>query len=270
VKNHFRKKIDNIPKVIHYFWFGGNPLPELTQKCIKSWRKNLPGYEVFEWNEETFDINSIQYTKEAYKKKKFAFVSDYVRLYALTKYGGIYMDSDYEIVKPIDFLLNNQAFAGFENKNYIATAIIGSIKEQSIFVEFMDCYKNKSFILEDGSMDMTPNVDYFTDILNKYGLKKNNKVQNIKGVSIYPTEVFSPVRDSQKQYILTDSTCGVHHFVGSWISDETKKAGKKFWWKYICRPLFARVKIVMYKLIGKKRVKRLENKIHNYVYKIKR
>ena len=132
----------SIPKVIHYCWFGKGKMPVLADKCIKSWKKYCPDYEIIEWNEENFDINCCDYVREAYENRKFAFVTDYVRLYAMYTYGGIYMDTDVELLKPLDSFLQDAAFIGFENKESIATAIIGCNKENKFFKAFIqlsDC-----------------------------------------------------------------------------------------------------------------------------------
>ena len=147
-----------IPKIIHYCWFGGNPLPKSAEKCIKSWKKYCPDYEIIEWNESNFDINSNQYVREAYENKKYAFVTDYVRLYAMYNYGGIYMDTDVEVLKPLDCFLDNHAFSGFESSGYIPTGLMASEKEFPLFRELLKYYGNRAFVNPDGSFDTTTNT----------------------------------------------------------------------------------------------------------------
>ena len=208
-----------IPKVIHYCWFGGKPLPEDVKRYIESWKKYCPDYEIVEWNENNFDINSNAYVKEAYEAKKWAFVTDYVRLYALYNNGGIYMDTDVELVAPIDCFLENHAFSGFESNNNALTGIMASEKKFELFGEFMEYYNNRHFAKEDGSFDMTTNVKIATDICKKYGLIENNKLQNIKGFVLYPSEVFCPKNMSTGVIHKTKNTVAIHHFSGSWLNN---------------------------------------------------
>ena len=139
-----------IPKVIHYCWFGGNPLPELAKKCIESWKKFCPDYQIIEWNESNFDLNINTYVKEAYTAEKWAFVSDVARLYALVNYGGIYMDTDVEVLKPLDDILNFKAVSGFETKERIPTGMMACEKGHPLFEEFLREYNEAHFIKNDG------------------------------------------------------------------------------------------------------------------------
>ena len=152
-----------IEKKIHYIWFGSNPLPPLAKKCIESWKKFCPDYEIVEWNETNFDVNQNIYTKEAYENKKWAFVSDYVRLYALYHHGGIYMDTDVEVLKNLDDYLNHDAFSGFESSNAIPTGIIGAKKGNYHIKQLLNEYNDRHFILPNGEMDLTTNVTTITN-----------------------------------------------------------------------------------------------------------
>lgn len=209
-----------IPKIIHYCWFGGNQETELMKQCLESWKKYLPESE-FEyklWNEESFDITSNKFVEEAYKKKKWAFITDYVRLWCLYKYGGIYLDTDVEIIKPLDKFLNDSAFSGFEDEQYIPTGIMGAIKNNEWIEELLKYYDNKDF-------DMTPNTKIITEIsLDKFNLQLNNKEQLlIKGnVKIYPKDVFCPKNHYDGKIRLTENTCAIHHFQGSWRTRKDK------------------------------------------------
>ncbi len=215
-----------IPKKIHYCWFGGNPLSEETKKYIESWKKYCPDYEIIEWNENNFDINSNVYVKEAYQAKKWAFVTDYVRLYVMYNYGGIYMDTDVEVIKNLDLYLNNHAFSGFETATDIPTGIMACEKNFPLFKEFLEYYDNRHFILKDGKMDLTTNVVTITNICKKYGLKRNNKYQIIKGFALYPNDFFCPKSHVNNEINLTENTATIHHFAGSWLNDEAKKRKK--------------------------------------------
>ena len=170
-----------IPKVIHYCWFGGNPLPEDAKKCLASWKKHCPEYEIIEWNESNFDVNSNCYIKEAYEAKKYAFVTDYVRLFVMYEYGGIYMDTDVELVKNLDDFLKNRAFSGFESSNSIPTGIMASVKHFKLFGDLLEYYENRHFLNDDGSYDTTTNTVTITKMCKKYGLVLNNKYQVIDG-----------------------------------------------------------------------------------------
>ena len=140
-----------IPKIIHYVWFGKNSYPELTKRCIESWKKYCPDYELKLWNEENFDLSDCQFAREAYEEGKYAFVADYVRLRVLYEYGGIYLDTDVEITKKLDEFLSRHAFLGFEDEKNISTGIMGCQKHNLLFGELVDYYNNRSFKKEDGT-----------------------------------------------------------------------------------------------------------------------
>lgn len=212
-----------IPKKIHYCWFGGKPLPELAKKCIASWKKYCPDYEIIEWNESNFDINCCGYVKEAYTAKKWAFVSDVVRLYALVNYGGIYMDTDVEVIRPLDDILKYEAVSGFESQTQIQTGLMACREGQTLFSELLHEYDNAHFVKEDGSYDLTTNVTRITDICLKYGLKQDNTFQIINGFALFPNEYFCPKDFVTGIVTLTRNTYTIHHFEGSWNTPEEKK-----------------------------------------------
>lgn len=217
-----------IPKVIHYCWFGGNPLPKLALKCIKSWKKYCSDYKIIEWNEDNFNISTAPlYVRQAYESKKWAFVSDYVRLYVMYNYGGIYMDTDVEVIKSLDRFLKNHAFSGFERVESIPTGIMSCEKNFPLFKEFLDYYNDKSFILEDGSFDLTTNVEIITQLCKKYNFISNDKYQVINGFAIYPHDYFCPKDYLTGKVNITENTYTIHHFDGSWQSEEIKKYRKK-------------------------------------------
>ena len=214
-----------IPKVIHYCWFGKGEKPEIVNKCIESWQKILSDYEIIEWNEENFDTNSNTYVKQAYRAGKFAFVSDYVRLYALYNHGGIYLDTDVEVFKPFDDLLNNDSIWGFEQENYIATSTIGAIKGNKIIGEFLKLYENISFYKEDGSYNDLTNVAMITNLLKNKGLKMNGQYQSIDGSIFYPQTFFSPYDYINCRKFITEDTYCMHHFYKSWLPYRTRLKG---------------------------------------------
>lgn len=211
-----------IPKKIHYCWFGKNPLPELAQECIASWKKYCPDYEIIEWNESNFDINCCDYVREAYGAKKWAFISDVARLYALVKCGGIYMDTDVEVIKPLDDLLDYEAFSGFETKTQIPTGIMSCRESHPLFYELLHDYDNVHFIRPDGSYDLTTNVVRITNICLKYGLKLDDTFQTVSDFTLFPHDYFCPKSVDTGIVTITDNTYTIHHFDGSWLSDESK------------------------------------------------
>lgn len=213
----------SIPKIIHYCWFGREEKPELIKRCINSWNKNARDYEIKEWNEENFDINTNDFIKEAYANKKYAFVSDFVRVQVLYKYGGIYLDTDVELLKNFDEYLDDDSFWGFEAGNYIATSTIGAKKENRLIKLFLDEYSNKSFYKKDGTLNTTTNVEVVSNIFKSYGLTLDGKYKNIEGLaSIYPMEVFSPYDYRYYEDLKNDRTIAIHHYYKSWISNRDK------------------------------------------------
>lgn len=211
-----------IEKKIHYIWFGGKPLPELAEKCIRSWQRYCPDYEIVRWDENNFDVNCNRYCREAYIRKKWAFVSDYARLWVLVNHGGIYMDTDVEVIKPIDDLLENKAFSGFENEVDIPTGIMACEKGFPLFAELLAEYETRSFIDSNGNADMTTNVTSITNACLKRGFIQNNEYQIIDGFSIYPKDWFCPKSYKTGLICCTDNTRTIHHFSGSWLSEEDR------------------------------------------------
>ena len=207
-----------IPKVIHYCWFGGNPLPELAQKCLASWKKFCPDYEIMCWDETNFDVNCCDYVREAYEAKKWAFVSDYARLKALVDVGGVYMDTDVEVIRPIDAFLSEEAFSGFESIKMILTGIMACKKGFAPFAEMLADYHSRHFLKKDGGYDMTTNVEMITNYFSQHGFIPNNTKQTVKGFTIYPTDFFCPKDYLTRKIIITDNTHTIHHFAGSWSS----------------------------------------------------
>lgn len=217
-----------IPKTIHYCWFGRGKMPELAQKCIESWKKHLPEYEIKEWNEDNFDLDMFPYTREAYDKRKFAFVTDVVRLYALYNEGGIYMDTDVEVIKPLDQFLHHHAFSGFENEVNIPTGIMASEKGGRWAKENLEYYNGRHFIKEDGTIDFTTNVTTITNYMLPHGLKQNNTYQDFPGlITFYPKDYFCPKDSVTKKIKKTKNTAVIHHFDGSWLQSKKTRFYKK-------------------------------------------
>lgn len=211
-----------IPKKIHYCWFGGNPLPDDAIKCIASWKKFLPDYEIIEWNESNFAVNAIAYTKEAYEAKKYAFVSDYARFKILYEYGGLYFDTDVELIGPLDEIIKRGAFMGIEKS--LATTKgdgwigvnaglgIGAEPGMSIYKKIIDFYDKRSFLNEDSTV-----VTNVTQLLILEGLKNENEYQYVAGINVYPAEYFCPMDSTTGEMEITPLTVSIHHYSCSWI-----------------------------------------------------
>lgn len=214
-----------IPRKIHYCWHGHGEMPQLAKDCIASWHKHMPNWEYKLWNEDNFDINSTPYTAEAYAAGKYAFVSDYVRLYALYNEGGLYMDVDFEVYKPFDDLLNNHAFAGFEGskRNPVMMGVCASEAHSEWVTEMLKAYEGRHFIKPDGTYDMTTNVQFLTSIMAAYGFLQNGQEQYYKDLHIYPVDYFCP-RQTTGEYIRTENTYCEHKGLNSW---STEKSGWK-------------------------------------------
>ena len=216
-----------IPKKIHYCWFGKKTLPKDVKKCILSWEKYCPDYEFIKWDEKNFSIRKAPlYVREAYKYKKWAFVSDYVRLWCIYKYGGIYLDTDVELINTLDNLLGYSAFFGFEclhpNGNYdIATGLgFGSIKGNPILLSLLSDYQNIPFIKSDGSMDQLGCPRRNRHVFAEYGFELNNKTQVINNIIVLSSDYLCPITFYDSSSNFTENTISIHHFAGSWMKEK--------------------------------------------------
>ena len=214
--------MSKIPKQIHYCWFGKNKKPEIFEKCLASWQKYCPDYIITEWNESNFPINEFEYAKDAYKARKWAFVSDVARMWVLNKHGGIYLDTDEEILKNLDQFLDCSSFTGFDTKNRIQVGIIGGTKQHWLFKQMLQYYSHHNFKRENNSLNMKTIVDIITELLLKEGLQQNNKKQTIQNIDVYPHEFFCPIHTTDKGFILSNYTYTVHHGTASWVNTSTK------------------------------------------------
>ena len=235
-----------IPKIIHYCWFGGNPLPKLAKRCIASWRKFLPDYEIKEWNESNFDVNIISYTAEAYKAKKYAFVSDYARFWILYKYGGLYFDTDVEVIKPMDDIIARGPFMGCQNTAGKGATTLGVNPGLGLYKEILEFYSDLSFINKDGSYNQQTVVKYTTDILVKHGLQLTNDIQLVSGVYLYPKDYFNPKDFVTLEMSITENTRSIHHFDGSWLPANKRIKDR------IRKMLGPRITVFLYKVLKKK------------------
>ncbi len=215
-----------IPKKIHYCWFGGKELPELAKKCIASWEKYCPDYEIIRWDESNFDVEACQYVNEAYQSKKFAFVTDYVRLYAMYTQGGVYMDTDVELTKNLDAFLEHRGFSGFESEIHIPTGIMAGEQNFPLFADLLGYYKDRPFIQEDGTLDTTTNVIIITQMLTEKGFVPNGEFQIVDGFALYPQDVFCPYDNATGVLHKTANTAAIHWFNKSWVSPATRIRSK--------------------------------------------
>ena len=216
----------SIPKKIHYVWVGKKALPEMAQKCIESWRKYLPDYEIIEWNESNFDISSNRYCREAYEARKYAFVSDYIRVAVLHQYGGIYMDTDVEVVQafPEEFL-ECESFSGYETPGTIPTGIMGSVPGQAMFARMMEYYTSARFLNEDGSFNIVTNVKTITEIAKAHGFIPDGEKKTVLGFTLYPQTYFCPLSHDSEETCFSEQTYTIHHFSGSWCDRKTRFVG---------------------------------------------
>lgn len=209
-----------IPKKIHYCWFGGNPLPAIATKCMESWKKFCPDYEIIRWDESNCDLLINDFVRKAVEHKKWAFVSDYFRLKVVEEQGGIYLDIDVELLKPLDDLLVFEGFMGFELSkfNCIASGLgFGAMKNNNIIQKLRKNYEKTSFVKIDGSLDMTPCPERDTKVLVELGLKQVNNTQKIDGFIFFSSDYFSPIGLLGEEHF-TENTYSIHHFNGSWLS----------------------------------------------------
>jgi len=199
-------------------------MPELALKCIDSWHRLMPDYEYKLWNEDNFDVNSVPYVNEAYQSRKFAFVSDYVRLYALFTEGGIYMDTDVEVLKPYDDLLSLPGFTGYEGSKFLppVTGTMASEPGNAWVKEQLEAYVSLHFIMPDGTIDTTTNTARISAIMREGGFVQNGKKQVYKDMHIFPVDYFCP-KQTTGEYLLTENTYCDHHFMGSWSEGKSKR-----------------------------------------------
>lgn len=225
-----------IPKTIHYCWFGGNPKPKLAEKCIKSWKKYCPDYEIIEWNESNIDISMNLYTQQAYESKAWGFVPDYLRLWIIYNYGGIYLDTDVQVIKSFDDLLANEAFGGFEAGSiekglFVALGLgFGAEAGNQLIKEHMKQYDELLFINTDGTQNRLPSPSYTTEMLLKHGLDRySDTIQMCDGFAVYPTDYFCPKRLDSGLTTLTKNTYSIHQFDASWFDEEKQRAKQERW-----------------------------------------
>lgn len=235
-----------IPKIIHYCWFGGNPLPELAKQCISSWAIFFPDYKIKQWNENNFDLHCCKYVEDAYKAQKWAFVSDYARFFILYQEGGVYFDTDVEVVASFNGIIKNGPYVGceisesyknntntsFEDKLNISLVInpglgLAVFPKQAMLKEIMDFYHNLSFYNADGTFNIETVVTYTTHIFKLHGFKGIGDLEFIDGFTVYPAEYFCPINYYTGEITITPKTKSIHHYSESWLDVKEKKIRRK-------------------------------------------
>lgn len=218
-----------IPKIIHYCWMSGDAYPEKIKKCIDSWKKVMPDYQFVLWDAKRFNVEQSIWVKEAYENKKYAFCADYIRLYALYTMGGIYLDSDVEVIKSYDDLLHLPYFIGLESKGYFEAATIGAEKNNKFIGEVLSYYKDRHFIGPNGEQRITVMPQVMMDVLeNKYKLNIISSLSDFDNgenvINAFSSDWFSPIDSSGKRYVLrtTENTYSIHHFVSAWVDWKVK------------------------------------------------
>ena len=212
-----------IPKIIHYCWFGGNSLPDDAKKCIASWKKYFPDYEIKEWNESNFNLTCCDYIKEAYQAKKWAFVSDYARFWILYNYGGLYFDTDVEVIKPMEDLVEKGPFMGEEaglpnsRKSECNPGLgLAAAPGLGLYKEILDYYNTQHFLNPDGSINQETVVAKVTDLLSKHGFRGDGSIESVDGIYVYPPEYFCPLNYATGEMNITSNTRSIHHYSASW------------------------------------------------------
>lgn len=240
-----------IPKIIHYCWFGRNPKPDIVLKCLKSWEKYMPEYEIVEWNEDNYDVNKCEYIKVAYKEKKWAFVSDYVRFDVLNSMGGIYFDTDVELLKKIpDSILENNAFTGMESAGKVSPGLVfASIPHHPFLNDILKAYEASAFIQTGKRKYKTVN-EFTTEILEKKGLNSEQKYQKIYDIAIYPSTFFCGYNQDLGEYDIQPETISVHHYSSTWKKKTIKIRIQNLIKKMVGKKGYLRLLKIKRKLFG--------------------
>ena len=245
----------SIPKVIHYCWFGGNPLPKSAEKCNKSWQRYCPDYEIKRWDESNFDVNCNEYCKFCYENKKWAFLTDYIRLKVIYDNGGVYLDTDVELLKNIDDIVNIGAYMGLQNKTEVATGLGFAGEKGNDFIgENMRYYEN---LTDFSALQSCPIIT--TELLIPYGLKEDDgTIQSVAGINIYPPEYLCPKNERTGLTEKTKNTYSIHHFDASWFEKSWKEGQKKRWRRERIRYIVHIPNMILMKLLGDKNYAKLK------------
>lgn len=219
---------ERIPRIIHYCWFGKGELPDEYKRYMETWEKYCPDFQIMRWDESNYDYGKILYTRQAYEAKKYAFVSDYARLDVVYTYGGIYLDTDVEVIKNIDILLKNEMFCGFEQGNLINTGLgFGAVKGFEHLKKMRDFYEKIAFCEDNGKWNLTACTKYQTDYLKEFGLQRNGRLQVVDGIKVYPRTVLAPLDFYGVQNHYSEFTHMVHHYAATWFQGNRERLLQK-------------------------------------------
>lgn len=219
-----------IPKIIHYCWCGPNEMPEDDKKRIEKWKEVCPDYKIIEWNEHNYDFHKNKYMDDAYKAKKWGFVPDYARYDIIYQYGGVYLDTDVELIKNLDELLKNDVFFGFETPEFVASGLgFGAIPQSELIGKMRDLYDEVQFIKDDGSLNLISSPSYTTQVLKEVGFVMDGSMQKIEGCTIYPVDYLCPLNYISGELNITSNTYAIHWYAASWLSALAKKRRNMHW-----------------------------------------
>lgn len=247
-----------IPKKIHYCWFGGNPLPKSAIRCIKSWRKYCPDYEIIEWNESNFDVNCNAYCAEMVRQKKWAFLTDYVRLKIVYEQGGIYLDTDVQVIRSLDELVEKGPYMGFENTGRVATGLGFAAEAGNILIrENMEYYEQLS---DFSKLKSCPYIT--TEVLQRHGLTQDvTRIQIVEGMTIYPEEYLCPKNERTGLTNVTKNTYSIHQFDASWFEESWKEGQKKRWREAKINYILHTPNRLLMSFLGEEKYKRFKQKL---------
>lgn len=258
-----------IPKIIHYCWFGGAPKPESVNKCVNSWRKYCPDYEIREWTERDFDVSQNLYCQQAYEAKAWGFVPDYIRLWIIYNYGGIYLDTDVQLLKSFDSLLDNDAFVGFEKiaGNFVNLGQgFGAEPGNAFVLDNMSVYEDMAFLKDDGTYNKIASPVYTTEILEKRGLDRAAPVyQKLDAVTVYPVDYFCPKSFDTGLIERTENTYSIHHFDASWFTEEKQEEKRKRWKRARIRAFLSKPASMLRAIVGEKKYAKIKKYIRECV-----
>lgn len=245
------------PKIIHYCWFGPKALSPLSEHCIASWKKYFPEYELMFWNEQNSSIEKSLFASQALEYKQYAFVSDYVRVQALYGFGGIYLDTDVEALHGLKECLERyNNIVGFGGSHTLGTGLMAFMPQHPLIKRFLEEYDHPFII--NGNMDISANPGILEKLLLKDGLLMNNTIQQIGDIMVFSRDYFSPKKNGDNQFKMTENTVALHYFDGSWLTDRQKKRGKNKIWINVCRPVLRAIAAMIQFVLGKERTKAIE------------
>lgn len=223
-----RKDVEQIPRKIHYFWFGGKDIPDSYKRNIETWYRCCPDYEIIRWDENNCNLDECIYIKEAYEKGKYGFVPDYFRLKVVYEQGGIYLDTDVKLLKSLDELLFLSAYAGFEDNEKVAFGVgFGAKAGFYVLREMYEMYKNISFINPDGSLNTIASPIYQTDVLKRHGLVCNGRMQIVDGMTILPMNYLTVQSNHTGRQYITENSFSIHQYAASWFTDKDRENKRK-------------------------------------------